>query len=141
MPYPAKTNQVAGPVSSVHTDIMSISFADKILITITQAGCLAQWIHVPLDTTNPTFADQYLPTPSTEDSLLPLPSLTPTTILGSAGSDRETIGQLYATQIASMIASKNPDEKRTVVVGLGLPKVSTDQATFLDLMELVVQCL
>jgi hypothetical protein len=44
IPFPAPTKQVAGEVNGVKTDIMSISFADKIMITITQNGKLAQWV-------------------------------------------------------------------------------------------------
>ena len=44
MPYPAKTRQAAGLVNGVPTDIMFMSFADKIMVTITQEGRLAQWV-------------------------------------------------------------------------------------------------
>lgn len=43
-PYPAKTKQAAGLVSGVPTDVMFMSFADKIMVTITQEGRLAQWV-------------------------------------------------------------------------------------------------
>lgn len=44
--YPALTKQAAGKVNGVHTDVMSITFADKILVTITQEGRLAQWVRI-----------------------------------------------------------------------------------------------
>lgn len=44
IPFPAPTKQAAGEVNGVKTDVMSISFADKIMITITQNGRLAQWV-------------------------------------------------------------------------------------------------
>jgi proteasome assembly chaperone 3 len=44
LPYPATTKQAAGLVNGVPTDVMMISFADKIMITITQNGRLAQWV-------------------------------------------------------------------------------------------------
>ena len=43
-PYPAKTKQAAGLVNGVPTDVMFMSFADKIMVTITQEGRLAQWV-------------------------------------------------------------------------------------------------
>ena len=43
-PYPAGTKRTAGAVDGVHTDVMVVSFADKIVITITQEGRLAQWV-------------------------------------------------------------------------------------------------
>ena len=44
IPYPAPTKQVAGEVNGVKTDVMLVSFSDKIIITITQNGRLAQWV-------------------------------------------------------------------------------------------------
>lgn len=51
------------------------------------------------------------------------------------------MGHLYASQIASAITTKNPDESRVLVLGLGLPKVETDRETFLQIMEMIFQCL
>lgn len=42
--FPAPTKQVAGEVNGVKTDVMHMSFADKIMITITQNGRLSQWV-------------------------------------------------------------------------------------------------
>jgi proteasome assembly chaperone 3 len=44
LPYPAQTKQAAGEVEGVLTEVMAISFSDKIMVTITQAGRLAQWV-------------------------------------------------------------------------------------------------
>ncbi|KAI4252470.1 MAG: hypothetical protein L6R42_007952, partial [Xanthoria sp. 1 TBL-2021] len=41
--YPATTRQAAGHVDGILTDVMSSSFSDKIMVTITQGGRLAQW--------------------------------------------------------------------------------------------------
>ena len=69
--------------------------------------------------------------------MLPLEHLTPKTLLGAGGEQRETLGHLYASQIASVIATRNPDETRTVVVGLGLQKVDMEREAFFDLLELL----
>ena len=42
--FPATTKQTAGDVDGVKTDVMLMSFADKIMITVTQNGRLAQWV-------------------------------------------------------------------------------------------------
>lgn len=42
--YPAVTKQTAGLIEGVPTEITSIQFADKIMVTITQGGRLAQWV-------------------------------------------------------------------------------------------------
>ena len=55
--------------------------------------------------------------------LLPLPHLTPVALLGAGGGgQRESLGQLYAVQIATAISMRDPSEARTVLVGLGLRK-------------------
>lgn len=82
-----------------------------------------------------------MPAASNEDDLLPLSHLTPRTLLGASNPERETIGQLYATRIASAIATKDPLEKRTVLIGLGLSKFEASREVFYDLMDLVLSCL
>ncbi|KAF2097435.1 hypothetical protein NA57DRAFT_58024 [Rhizodiscina lignyota] len=142
-PFPARSRTAAGKVNGLDTEIMSMSFADKILITISQGGRLAHWIHVPLDTTSPdpttsasaNFSDD--PDAMSSD-LLPRVDLTATTVLGGTVPERNTVGQLVATQTASAITTKNPDEKRLLVMGLGLEKAELDRAAFMDLLELVL---
>lgn len=70
--------------------------------------------------------------------LLPRADLTATTVLGGADSERNTTGQLFATQIASAIATRNPDEKRLVVVGLGMKKASIEREAFMDILGMVL---
>ncbi|KAL9582325.1 MAG: hypothetical protein Q9212_003359 [Teloschistes hypoglaucus] len=139
--YPATTKQAADHIDGVLTDVTSTFFSDKILITITQRGRLAQWMHVPLEASNATATDQYLPSATSEDSLLPMSHLTPRTLLGASNSKREIIGQLFAAQIASFVAHEKPDEKRTVVVGLGLDKGDANRENFYDVLDLVRKCL
>ena len=42
--YPAITKQAAGIIDNIHTDVTCTTFSDKIMITITQNGRLAQWV-------------------------------------------------------------------------------------------------
>lgn len=44
LPFPATTKQASGEVGGVLTDVMAVTFSDKILVTITQNGRLAQWV-------------------------------------------------------------------------------------------------
>lgn len=44
LPFPAATKQVAGLVNGIQTDVMTMSFSDKIMVTISQAGRLAHWV-------------------------------------------------------------------------------------------------
>ena len=106
-----------------------------------KCGHLHTQVQVPLDSVASGLTDTRLPTGSDEDGFSPLTNLTPKTLLGGSNTERETIGQLYASQIASAIISKNPDENRTILVGLGLSKVDASRETFFDLLDLIVQCL
>ena len=96
---------------------------------------------MPLESTDPSHADHYLPNHVDDDTLLPMPHLTPKTLLGGSSTERETMGQLYATQIASVIATKNPQENRTLLVGLGLSNTRANRETFFDMLDLVTSCL
>lgn len=51
------------------------------------------------------------------------------------------MGHLYATQIASAIVTKNPEEKRTVLIGLGLSNIRANREVFYDTIDLVLGCL
>lgn len=76
-----------------------------------------------------------------DDSLLPLSGLTATSLLGGHSPGHDTIGQLYARQIASAIATKTPSEKRLLVVGLGLATADADRDVFFAIIDLVLQCI
>ena len=44
VPFPAATKQLAGLVNGIQTDVMTMNFSDKIMVTISQAGRLAHWV-------------------------------------------------------------------------------------------------
>lgn len=69
--------------------------------------------------------------------MLPLGHLSPKTLIGAGGEQRETLGHLYSAQIASLISTRNPEETRTVMVGLGLQKIDMEREAFFDMMELL----
>ena len=46
VPFPASTRQVAGIVNGIQTDVVSVGFSDKILITISQRGRLTHWVSI-----------------------------------------------------------------------------------------------
>jgi len=43
--FPATSKQAAGLVNGTPTNVASVYFADKILITISQGGRLSQWVY------------------------------------------------------------------------------------------------
>ncbi|EEH22185.1 hypothetical protein PABG_04396 [Paracoccidioides brasiliensis Pb03] len=141
LPFPASVKQASAVLGGVLTDVMSVSFSDKILVTISQNGKLGQWLHVPLENTNPGTDGSHSHSDPSEDGLLPLPNLTATSVLGARGTHRETIGQLYTCQIASLIVTKNPIERRLLVVGLGIEESELDRDIFFGVIDLVLKCI
>ncbi|TGZ82912.1 hypothetical protein EX30DRAFT_328792 [Ascodesmis nigricans] len=142
-PFPATTKRTAGEVKGVLTDVMTVGFADKIVVTIVQNGRLAQWFHVGLDAAHRVLTDNAVEDGANDDfddSLLPLPHLTPVTLLGGTDEKREATGQLLTVQIASLISARNKDESRMVTVGLGLGVKELDQQAFMEILELVGKC-
>lgn len=74
--------------------------------------------------------------PAARNGLLPSTHLTPRTLLGAGGETRETIGQLYAAQLASHVSLVSPDDRRILVLGLGLVKFDSDREAFFDMLDL-----
>ncbi|KAJ4410663.1 hypothetical protein N0V82_009172 [Gnomoniopsis sp. IMI 355080] len=139
-PFPAPSRQANGEVNGIPTEVSCINFADKIVVTVSQDGRLAQWVQVPLSAPSPALVEMALP--RAELSLLPSVHLDPKTLVGGGGQDRETVGQLYAAQIASHLALRNPDDRRTLLLGLGLRIFdSENREGFFDLIELVLKAL
>ncbi|KAL4884081.1 hypothetical protein BJY04DRAFT_183913 [Aspergillus karnatakaensis] len=141
LPFPAATKQVSGDVNGVRTDVMSVRFSDKIMITISQKGRLGHWLHVPLENKNPGTEGLHTIPEFADDGLLPLNNLTATSVLGGRAPGHEVVGQLYARQIASAIVTKSPHESRLLVVGLGLETVDADRDVFFAIVDLVLQCI
>ncbi|OBT55474.1 hypothetical protein VE04_04776 [Pseudogymnoascus sp. 24MN13] len=136
-PFPTHSKTAAGLVGGTETDISSLAFSDKILITISQGGRLSQWVQVPLSTASPTTFDTALPAGG--DDSLPAPHINPKILLGAGGEARETFGHLVASQIASLILKREPEEARTILVGVGLLKVDLDRSAWFDLIELLAK--
>ncbi|KAI1191086.1 hypothetical protein F5B17DRAFT_365617 [Nemania serpens] len=136
-PFPAASRHATGRIDGVSTEATALFFADRILITLCQEGRLSQWIQVPLSAPSPAAVDMAL----AKESLLPMAHLTPKTLLGGGGEERESLAQLYAAQIASYIARRDADERRTLVVGLGLQRLRRDREAFFDVLELVQKVL
>ncbi|KAI1173677.1 hypothetical protein F4777DRAFT_425864 [Nemania sp. FL0916] len=135
--FPAASKHATGQIDGVSTEATALFFADKILVTLCQEGRLAQWVQVPLSAPSPAAVDMAL----ASESLLPMSHLTPKTLLGGGGEERESLAQLYAAQIASYIARRDFDERRTLLLGLGLQRLRPDREAFFDVLELVQKIL
>ncbi|EJT74033.1 hypothetical protein GGTG_07882 [Gaeumannomyces tritici R3-111a-1] len=137
--FPAPYKTATGTVGGVSTEASSMTFSDKIMVTLSQEGRLAQWVQVQLSAPSAAMVEMALP--RTNIGSLPPAHLTATTLLGAGSDGRETVGHLYAAQIANFLSLKNPDEKRTLILGLGLRKAEADREAFFDVLELVQQVL
>ncbi|KAI1458420.1 hypothetical protein F4805DRAFT_456760 [Annulohypoxylon moriforme] len=136
-PFPAKSKAASGPIDGIPTEASVLHFSDKILLTLSQEGRLSQWIQVPLSAPSSASVEMAL----ANSSLLPMSHLTPKTLLGGGGEERESLAQLYAVQIASHIARRDSEERRTLVVGLGLKTLKPDREAFFDVLELIQKVL
>jgi proteasome assembly chaperone 3 len=155
--YPAKTRNASGVVGGTATEVSCTKFSDKILVTISQQGRLSQWVRsAPLVETIPLVANNgqvqvpltssaagsvEMTLPGVNHGLLPSTHLTPSTLLGGGGEERETLGQLYAAQLASFLTMRDPEDRRTLVLGMGLVTVDTQREAFFDLFELAQKVL
>ncbi|KAI5924730.1 hypothetical protein F4810DRAFT_709306 [Camillea tinctor] len=135
--FPAQSKQASGSIDGVPTEASSVFFSDKILVTLSQEGRLSQWIQVPLSAPSSASIDMAL----ANSSLLPMSHLTPKTLLGGGGEERESLAQLYAVQIASHIARRDSDERRTLVLGLGIKQLRPEREAFFDVLELTQKVL
>jgi len=146
-PAPSKFN--SGLANNFPTTVTSLTFTDKLLITISQAGALSHWVHVPLSTAsadqmNPgaQFPSASIDDEDTESSLLPRRDLTATTVLGGTKREDEVVGQTLATTIATAVLMQRPRDERLLVLGLGLKDASRmKRQGFEEVVGLVLDCL
>lgn len=140
-PFPARSRTTSSTIASIPTTVTSVSFTDKILLTVSQAGRINHWVHVPLarGAASEMLSLSQPPTYSGEgpdSSLLPLNQLTATTVLGGTKEEFEIMGQTLATTVASAVLMRNGEEQRTIVLGLGLVKADLGREEFDGLVGL-----
>ncbi|KAF4556652.1 Hypothetical protein D9617_1g085300 [Elsinoe fawcettii] len=140
-PYPARSRTATSDIGKIATTVTSISFTDKILVTVSQAGRINHWVHVPLarGAASEMLSLSQPPTYSGEgpdSSLLPMNELTATTVLGGTKEEFQLVGQTLATTVASAVLMRNGEERRTLVLGLGLVKADVDKTEFDGLVGL-----
>ncbi|KZP00062.1 hypothetical protein CALVIDRAFT_595486 [Calocera viscosa TUFC12733] len=140
------TKSVARELDGVHTELNIQTYADRVLVLVTQlnkVGCLIQAtlpLAVPL---LPPLPGQ-LPQPSTATVLTPLFGAPPSEHLHDLYS-------LYANQIAAIIwtAEGAAGSRRPVVVGVALQRrkeeegqglTSRERSVFEDIMKMVMAC-
>jgi len=128
------SNQISRELEGNLTEILLQTFADRILVLVTQMGKVGTLIQAKIPATTPLLPAP-LPDPAhpNHHPLPPPPAaiqLTP--LLGNAPSEHmQTLYSLYASQIATIVwtaESEGPLEvhRRGVVVGLALRKLDSN---------------
>ncbi|KAF2858618.1 hypothetical protein K470DRAFT_259616 [Piedraia hortae CBS 480.64] len=145
-PFPARSRTVAGSVKDKATTVTTLSFSDKLLITITQNDKLSLWVHVPLSYSSTGEAaatglvEDLSLSAKGENVLLPRLSLTATTVLGGTKREDEMVAQTLAVNLATALLVKDPKDGRLLVVGMGLDG-AMDKEGFDEVVGLVLDCL
>jgi len=139
--YPAATQTVSATIAGVDTTVTRIYFSDKILVTVSQAGRLNHWVHVPLLNQAPSDSSYLnasvdLDEERPDSTLLPLTNLTATTVFGGTKPEFEVLGQTLATTLASAMLMRTPEESRMLVLGVGLERADSGREGFEGLVGL-----
>ncbi|RUS23166.1 hypothetical protein BC937DRAFT_91852 [Endogone sp. FLAS-F59071] len=130
--FPVQNRQLARLIEGLHTEVLVSGFGDKILVIVTQYGKIGSLLYTTLDTT---------------PQLSSTPSAVPTTthfLLGQSTTTQSDIQLLYASHISQTIAVMNPNEKRSVLMGIALKDPGDDNAArkrvFEEVVDMVKEC-
>ncbi|TFK30003.1 hypothetical protein FA15DRAFT_663325 [Coprinopsis marcescibilis] len=120
-------------VDNIPTTFIIQSFADRVLVLVTQLGKVGNKIQATLLSTAPLFSPEY--EPKEHDPLWippPPPAIQLTPLLGSSTSEhQQTLHSLYASQIATVVWYANSQfaldgDRKSVVVGIALKRVDVE---------------
>ncbi|CAG8535522.1 17550_t:CDS:2 [Cetraspora pellucida] len=125
--FPLQTKQAARAINGVHTETLITGFRDKILVIITQYGKIGSLAYVTFDSLSSKSLSSFSTSATTNINFL----------LGGFSS----LYQLYALHIATIIANENPNDRRSVVIGLALKNAvddkDVDNKELIDCIELM----
>ncbi|KAF8511432.1 hypothetical protein JB92DRAFT_3083474 [Gautieria morchelliformis] len=154
--------QLARIVEDVQTELLIQTFADRILLLITQVGKVGNLIQASIPPTAPLLPASHATATSdseradgisaepTQSLPSPPPSIQLTPLLGSGPSEQiQTLHSLYASQAATLVwlsAEGHGGERKPVVVGIALMKAhvwdeAKERKTFLGVMNMVGELL
>ncbi|KAH8106993.1 hypothetical protein BXZ70DRAFT_915982 [Cristinia sonorae] len=137
------TTQATRDINGVQTELLIQSFADRILILITQLGKVGNLIQATMPATSPLLSPP--PVNPEQPNRLPLPPPSPAVelsfLLGSAPSDHlRILHSLYASQIATLIWHDEAEngglevDRQPIILGIAL-RPSTDIGNDEDLSD------
>ncbi|PCH37979.1 hypothetical protein WOLCODRAFT_96223 [Wolfiporia cocos MD-104 SS10] len=152
------SSQLAREIDGTITEVLLQSFADRLLVLVTQMGKVGTLIQATIPPTTPL--EPSPPHDPSQPNVTPLPTppsaiqLTP--LLGHAPSERiQTLHSLYASQIATIVWTSESTqalepERRPIVVGLALRKSGEvegmglseqERSVFYEVMDMVRELL
>ncbi|KAG0291229.1 hypothetical protein BGZ97_005957 [Linnemannia gamsii] len=111
-PFPLINRQAARIIQGRHTEVLVVSFIDKILILVSQYGKVGTLMHTIVDNQSLTASSAAGDLASTSSSFL--------LGAGSSTSKKTQLYQVYSSHISQMIQHQNPMESRSVVLSLAL---------------------
>ncbi|RHZ88083.1 hypothetical protein Glove_26g167 [Diversispora epigaea] len=100
-----QTRQSARIINGVHTEVLVTGFRDKILVLVTQYGKIGSLLHVTMQSQTMTTSDTLSSSSNNVNFLL---------------GSHSPLYQLYATNFSTIISSENPNEGRSLLIGLAL---------------------
>ncbi|KAJ7774498.1 hypothetical protein DFH07DRAFT_865827 [Mycena maculata] len=145
------TRQLSRDLDGNNTEIVLQTFADRVLVLVTQLGKVGNLIQATIPETTPLFpAVQDPARPNVQALPEPPASIQLTPLLGNAPSQHlQTLHSLYAAQIATIVWTaglNNPLEvsRKSVIVGIALRKsdgenTDNERSTFTRVMSMVFE--
>ncbi|KAF8505030.1 hypothetical protein BU17DRAFT_58120 [Hysterangium stoloniferum] len=149
--------QLSRNIVDIPTEILCQTFADRILVLVTQVGKVGNLIQASIPHTA-----QLIPTTNAEETtaevlpetekLLPTPppSIKLTPLMGSAPSEHmHTLHSLYASQVATLVwlsAESRGGMRKPIIVGIALRKggisdEALERKTFMGVMQMIKEIL
>ncbi|EGG11784.1 uncharacterized protein MELLADRAFT_115190 [Melampsora larici-populina 98AG31] len=167
---PILVKQVARNINGIHTEVLTQSFADRILILVTQLGKVGTLTQITMSMTSIDQPYDLAPeVPSLNIPSLPIPntSLQLTPLLSTPPSESRTIYDVFLNQIGMLVLTGfgprpnlDPSQifgigRRPLIVGLALKPdnslsstssddcqglVDLDRIRFGSVMEMIMEC-
>jgi hypothetical protein len=109
---PPRLRQQAAFIHGIHTQLLLLEFANKILLLVTQIGKFGNILQCTLDE---TIARRQLKELNESECSQLIP-----TSLFTVNTTNQSLEQLYATQLIELIAKCRPSEQRPVMVSITL---------------------
>ncbi|KAF8921211.1 hypothetical protein CPB85DRAFT_1381706 [Mucidula mucida] len=148
------SKQIAKDLNGINTEVVIQTFADRILVLVTQLGKVGNLIQASLPATTPLLPVP-APDPENPNALLlppPPPAIQLVPLLGNAPSEHiQTLHNLFVSQIATLVWESESESmmqptRKSVVVGIALRKHNSsgigglddsERATFSAVMGMV----